>query len=106
MVLPGETTGGALSTKCSECGRDLPLKVCSSGAGHYLGYFCPECGPYSRESGYMSAEQAEIELAIMMGGEPSGTLRGREGEPMKKKCCAHCGNWFEYFITFCPECGY
>ena len=78
MALPGEITGGTLSTKCSECGRDLPLKVCSSGAGHYLGYYCPECGPYGRESSYMSAEQAEIELAIMIGGEPSGTLRDTE----------------------------
>ena len=75
MALPGEIMGGTLSTKCSECGSNLPLKVCSSGAGYYLGYMCPECGPYSRESSYMSEEQAKIELAIMIGGEPSGTLR-------------------------------
>jgi len=39
-------------TRCFECGLAMPLDVQSSAAGYYLGFFCPNCGPYSRESGY------------------------------------------------------
>ena len=56
MTLGGATSkvGGAV---CS-CGRRLALQVCESAAGHYLGYWCDECGPWSRESGYMTQEIA------------------------------------------------
>lgn len=37
---------------CSECKTELPLKVLKSAAGYYVGYWCPNCGPYGRESGY------------------------------------------------------
>jgi hypothetical protein len=75
MALPGEVTGGKLQTKCSECGTVLTLSVCHSGAGYYLGYWCPECGPYGRESGYMTEEQAEKELAVLQAGSQSIALR-------------------------------
>lgn len=62
MALPGELKG-TRGTVCSDCGNDLPLQVCRSAAGYYLGYICPECGPYSRETGYYpSREAAEAEL--------------------------------------------
>jgi len=79
MAMPGEITGGELQVKCSECGTILSLSVCHSGAGYYLGYWCPECGPYGRESGYMpTEEQAEQELRLLQSGDPSGVLRDTE----------------------------
>lgn len=60
-MLPGETSGFG-GAACS-CGRRLELQVCRSAAGYYLGYFCPECGPWSRETGYYrTREEAEEEL--------------------------------------------
>ena len=62
MVLPGECIEST-QTVCAECGRELPIKVCRSVAGFYIGFFCPHCGPYSRESGYFpSHEDAEQAL--------------------------------------------
>lgn len=43
----------------------LPLTVLSSAAGWYVGRFCPECGPYSRESCYFpSFDEAADYLRI------------------------------------------
>jgi hypothetical protein len=78
MAMPGEITGGKLEITCSECSRKLQLEVCSSAAGYYLGYMCMECGPYGRESGYMTKEHAERELASLTAGAPSGVLRDTE----------------------------
>ncbi len=61
MALEGELNG--LEGCQCECGTNLYLKVCHSNAGYYLGYECPGCGPYSRETGYFRTyEQAEREL--------------------------------------------
>lgn len=63
MAMEGELKG-AEGTICSECGRALTLQVCFSGAGYYLGYLCPCCGPYSRESEYFRTEkEAQAALA-------------------------------------------
>jgi len=53
-MLPGETIGnGALyNGDCPDCGEPMPVEVCHSAAGFYIGTFCATCGPYSRESGY------------------------------------------------------
>ncbi len=59
MTLPGET--GHANSKCIECGADLPAKILNSGAGYYIGTFCPNCGPYSRESGYYPTREAAQE---------------------------------------------
>ena len=62
MTLPGECV---LDTKtaCMECGTALDIQVLFSAAGFYIGFFCPECGPYSRESGYYaSREEADQTL--------------------------------------------
>jgi len=46
-----------------ECGTALDIQVLCSAAGYYIGFFCPECGPYSRESGYFrSREEADSAL--------------------------------------------
>ena len=78
MALPGEIMGGKMEVTCSECGRKLPLEVLYSGAGYYLGYMCPECGPYSRETSYMTKAEAYCEIARMRAGDPSGVLRDTE----------------------------
>lgn len=45
------------TVKCTDCGSVLPLQVLCSNAGHYIGRFCPQCGPYSRVSGYFNTEE-------------------------------------------------
>ena len=63
MTLPGECVRD-VATSCVECGAHLEIQVCRSMAGYYVGFFCPECGPYSRESGYYrSYENAEKALS-------------------------------------------
>lgn len=71
MTLPGETEGFDGAT--CDCGKCLDLQVCRSAAGFYLGYVCPDCGPWSRETGYYGTRAAaEAELAVVeMGGVPA-----------------------------------
>ena len=65
MALTGECVNVS-HTICIECGTELPIKVCASAAGYYIGFFCPHCGPYSRESGYYSSRD-EAETALSRG---------------------------------------
>ena len=51
MTLPGECVNDT-ETKCMDCQTHLKVDVQHSAAGYYIGFFCPNCGPYSRESGY------------------------------------------------------
>lgn len=60
MTLPGECVN-ATRTACYECGTELTIRVCVSAAGYYLGFFCPNCGPYSRDSGYFPTREAAQE---------------------------------------------
>ena len=63
MALPGECIHDT-QTVCMECGTELNIQVLRSAAGYYIGFFCPTCGPYSRESGYYrSREEAEEALS-------------------------------------------
>jgi len=55
MALPGECVRDK-STTCTDCGTHLELEVLHSSAGYYLGFFCPNCGPYSRETPYYKNE--------------------------------------------------
>ncbi len=55
-MLPGETILSGANPDC--CGETLPFKVCQSAAGFYIGTFCDNCGPYSRESGYFPTREA------------------------------------------------
>jgi hypothetical protein len=61
MALPGEITNGASFATCT-CGSKLPLQVCKSYAGYYLGYICYECcSLYGRESHYFSTKEEALE---------------------------------------------
>ena len=63
MTLPGECVNDT-QTVCIECGAELNIQVLSSAAGYYIGFFCHQCGPYSRESGYYrSRDEAEMALS-------------------------------------------
>lgn len=60
-MLPGEDQS---PKTCEDCGEPLPLKVCRSNAGYYLGTECG-CGPYARSSDYFpTREAAEAELRL------------------------------------------
>jgi hypothetical protein len=62
-MLPGECVNDTVET-CFDCRADMEIKVLSSAAGYYLGFMCPNCGPYSRESGYFAdAFSAKAALA-------------------------------------------
>lgn len=53
--------------ECSECKTKLPLRVLKSAAGYYVGYFCPNCGPYDRISDYFhTSELANVVLTSMV----------------------------------------
>ena len=44
---------------CVECRVFLPVSVCQSAAGHYIGTVCENCGPYDRKSMYGKEEEVE-----------------------------------------------
>ena len=50
-MLPGECVHD-VRTVCLSCCRRLDIEPLQSAAGWYAGFWCPECGPYSRETGY------------------------------------------------------
>lgn len=68
-MLPGECVG-VDGVTCQGFGDHDPIKlelsVLRSGAGYYVGYFCPKCGPFSRESGYFATDaDAQAEMKAM-----------------------------------------
>jgi len=65
MTLPSECVNET-QTACMECNTSLTIQVLSSAAGYYIGFFCPECGPYSRESGYFHS-RGEAETVLDLG---------------------------------------
>jgi hypothetical protein len=76
MTLQGETNG-LHGTTCPACKARLALRVCSSNAGWYLGYWCGECGPVSRETGhYASVYIAETQLDRVRAGREPWKVRG------------------------------
>ena len=61
-MIPGECVG-LEGTECIDCGDMLLPRVCSSAAGYYVGYWCDNCGPVSRETGYVNTyEDAALAL--------------------------------------------
>lgn len=70
MALPGETLGSLMGklgngtvAVCTDCHAEMPLAVHQSAAGYYIGTWCPNCGPYSRESHYYrTRESAQADL--------------------------------------------
>lgn len=74
MALPGELAGTQGAT-CT-CGEEMELEVLKSAAGNYLGYFCPNCGPYSRETVYFPNHKAAKEqLQLIQAGLTSAYER-------------------------------
>ena len=67
MTMHGETIATGAPLKCEEanCENYGPQLMISS-AGHYIGYSCRLCGPYSRESGYYKTK-AEAQAALDRG---------------------------------------
>lgn len=65
MALKGECVNDDMTT-CFDCGEPLELKVCESNAGFYLGFDCPNCGPYSRESNYFKHKET-AEMCLISG---------------------------------------
>lgn len=64
-MVKGETVATGAPRKCEDkgCPGAEGPKVCSSAAGHYIGYWCDGCGPWSRESGYFrTREDAQAAL--------------------------------------------
>ncbi|HZW82066.1 MAG TPA: hypothetical protein VFF14_01415 [Candidatus Deferrimicrobium sp.] len=62
---PIEGVRRELVIPCDECGQDLPLTVLSVNGNHYIGRFCQECGPYSRETEfYKTSDEAEKDLVL------------------------------------------
>ena len=49
---------------CTNCHSELPLRVCRSAAGYYVGRFCDNCGPHGRDSGYF-ADEVEATDALL-----------------------------------------
>jgi hypothetical protein len=49
--------------RCLECGAELPIALCQSAAGYYIGTICGKCGPHSRFSGY-TRNHAEAEATL------------------------------------------
>lgn len=62
MALEGEFSRD-LTIIC-DCGTELDTEILRSNAGHYLGHFCPNCGPYDRQTEYMTKELAENMLSL------------------------------------------
>lgn len=66
-MLPGECLG-LRGASCPECYAVLKLKVLSSPAGYYYGYWCFRDGPISRESEYFSTrELCEVMMKLGAG---------------------------------------
>lgn len=118
-ALPGEIHGGKDEITCEDCGAKLPLKVLQSGAGYYYGYWCPQCGPYARESGYFGSKE-EAQAAMHMKADLRDTKyhgnesKVREFREQKRdaddrleyfKC--DCGEWLytdRVHDVFCEKC--
>ena len=65
MALPTEDIINDARRECMSCGTALNIKVLSNDAGSYIGFVCPQCGPYSRESRYYpSREDAQTALNL------------------------------------------
>lgn len=88
--------------RCRDCSEKLPLTVCRSNAGYYIGRHCPKCGPYSRDSGYFATRgHAEAELLewnkLVENPEPSKFPELEENlQKVKTECLQAMRDWPPY----------
>lgn len=69
FIHASEINGLKKHKKC-DCGSIANLQVCCSAGGFYLGFWCAECGPISRETYYMKTRSvAERELEKVLEGD-------------------------------------
>lgn len=62
-MLSKETIRSGPPSECGECDTPIEFRVCSSFAGYYIGTYCDDCGPLSRESEYYTRRRdAERDL--------------------------------------------
>jgi hypothetical protein len=65
MALPTEDKSNDVRRECMICCTALNIKVLPDDDGYYVGYVCPLCGPYSRESRYYpNREEAQSALNL------------------------------------------
>ena len=62
-MLPGDTLVSGVSAVC-DCGYKFELEVLMSVAGYYVGTFCPNCGPNSRETGYFATREKALACLV------------------------------------------
>jgi len=75
-MIPGETVHSGAQQICFKCETFLPFKVLHTPAGYYIGCFCDQHGPHSRETSYYSKRRdAELDLAVILLGCKVETLR-------------------------------
>lgn len=57
-----------MTKTCPDCGYKMPLAALISGSGvFYIGYTCPDCGPYQRVSQEYFKSLADAEEALRTG---------------------------------------
>lgn len=62
MALEGEINA---VERCPDCGGPMPIQVCLSGAGYYIGQWCDQCGPYNRLSYYYYPTREYAQRALI-----------------------------------------
>lgn len=71
-----ETYGLKSQIRCQDCCLPVNLDVHRSNAGFYLGFWCPQCGPISRETNYVGTRRkAEEELTKVRQGKGTEFIR-------------------------------
>jgi hypothetical protein len=55
------------TVRCTDCPAELPVQVCESGAGYYIGRWCDTCGPFERLSQRYWPSQQEAQAALDSG---------------------------------------
>jgi uroporphyrinogen-III decarboxylase len=61
VAFPGEIK---VFKKCPDCKASLPIQVCLSGAGFYIGQWCNNCGPINRLSVDYYGTREEAQKAL------------------------------------------
>ena len=64
MAIEGELNPGETVIECTDCNDLMVIGPCQSAAGYYIGFWCKNCGPYSRESGYYKTHNEANEALI------------------------------------------